>query len=99
MKEINEVKWNDNEKEEVEVMIFTVNGTEVVMSKEDYNDHIQHGHNNPVLIGDKLYMVTDVELNTLKAIEQKMTELGLEELPKEITKKKKNKQKNKTKKK
>lgn len=95
MEKVN-VEWNDpNERKQV---IFTIGERKVTMDEEEYNTHIMSGNNNPVLIGDTLYMVSDSDYQLLKSIEAKMNDIGVDTLPQEISNrkiKKINKNKNK----
>ena len=86
MEEIKNVEWNDpNKRKQV---IFTIGERKVTMDEEEYNTHIMSGNNNPVLIGNTLYMVNDSDYELIKKIEAKMDDMKLDILPQQISNRK-----------
>lgn len=86
MEEIKNVEWNDpNERKQV---IFIINGINISMDEEEYNTHIMSGNNNPVLIGNTLYMVNDSDYELIRKIEAKMDDMKLDILPQQISNRK-----------
>lgn len=72
-----EFEWREEgweEKPPTAVITFQVDGKDYIMDLLTYNENIEKGKTKFVTLGDKIHMVTEDELELLKAALKKVKE-------------------------
>ena len=67
---LDEIRHEDN-------IYLSIDGVSYPMLKTEYDSYLEEGLKNPVLIGEKIYMVNDKDYKVLIKMERKIKKLKL----------------------